>query len=441
MLLKFAKPEKRDLISVIQCNQEINGSEYEKALWLHDWLLDQLEYDNSLKWSSSESALTRGLGTCQAYESAYSKLLSAAGIENSETRDTYDGHTWNAVKLDGEWYQVDCTWDDTDDHWYNFDQRHLYFGLTDELMALAHPGHSNIYSAVDYNTRSTSLKDNYFVKNGDAFTWSENYRDRIQENLNVNKTEFTITADNASYPPSISGIQNGIIAYELNQKNWDTDECVIDLNVIGNVSNFIINISYFSKEENKLDKLAIENKDIIADGEYTISLAVNNNFVLDVKQASIDDYAKIQIYTDYRNKNQKWLIDHDEKGYVTIISSNSNKVLSIERASNKILLYQSKYANLDTQKWIISKNEKGYQIHSAVDYDYVIDLKGGVVSNGSAIQLYSNYLNDAQIWNFRQIIKITRHLHMKAMNHDIYSLFCTLYLDISFFLANILLIV
>ena len=162
---------------------------------------------------------------------------------------------------------------------------------------------------------------------------------------------------------------------------------------------------------------------------------------MDVKQASIDDYAKIQIYTDYRNKNQKWLIDHDEKGYVTIISSNSNKVLSIERASNKILLYQSKYANLDTQKWIISKNEKGYQIHSAVDYDYVIDLKGGVVSNGSAIQLYSNYLNDAQIWNFRQIIKITRHLHMKAMNHDIYSLFCTLYLDISFFLANILLIV
>lgn len=35
----------------------------------------------------------------------------------------------------------------------------------------------------------------------------------------------------------------------------------------------------------------------------------------------------------------------------------------------------------------------------------------------------------------------TRHLHMKAMNHDIHSLFCTLYLDISLFWANILLIV
>ena len=104
-------------------------------------LLQQLDYDHSLKWSSAESALTRKLGTCQAYESAYSKLLTAAGITNAETRDTYDGHTWNAMKLDGKWYQVDCTWDDTKDNYYNFDQTHLYFGLTDELMALAHNGH------------------------------------------------------------------------------------------------------------------------------------------------------------------------------------------------------------------------------------------------------------------------------------------------------------
>lgn len=84
--------------AVAECNSKTDGSEYAKALWLHDWLLEQLEYDKTLKWSSAESALTRGLGTCQSYESAYAKLLTAAGIENSETRDTYDGHTWNAMK-------------------------------------------------------------------------------------------------------------------------------------------------------------------------------------------------------------------------------------------------------------------------------------------------------------------------------------------------------
>lgn len=233
--------------AVAECNSKTDGSEYAKALWLHDWLLEQLEYDKTLKWSSAESALTRGLGTCQSYESAYAKLLTAAGIENSETRDTYDGHTWNAMKLDGQWYQTDCTWDDSSDNWYSFDQRHLYFGLTDELMAIAHPGHSKIYTTDTYATRSTSLADNYFVRTGDAAKWAKAYSDRIQKNLDAGKTEFEITADNASYPPSISGIQNGITAYALNQLTWTTDKAAVTLNATGSAKSFTFTAEYASE--------------------------------------------------------------------------------------------------------------------------------------------------------------------------------------------------
>ena len=233
--------------AVAECNSKTDGSEYAKALWLHDWLLEQLEYDKTLKWSSAESALTRGLGTCQSYESAYAKLLTAAGIENSETRDTYDGHTWNAMKLDGLWYQADCTWDDSSDNWYSFDQRHLYFGLTDELMAIAHPGHSKIYTTDTYATRSTSLADNYFVRTGDAAKWVKAYSDRIQKNLDAGKTEFEITADNASYPPSISGIQNGITAYAINQMTWTTDKAAVTLNATGSAKSFTFTAEYASK--------------------------------------------------------------------------------------------------------------------------------------------------------------------------------------------------
>ena len=232
--------------AVAECNSKTDGSEYAKALWLHDWLLEQLEYDKTLKWSSAESALTRGLGTCQSYESAYAKLLTAAGIENSETRDTYDGHTWNAMKLDGQWYQTDCTWDDSSDNWYSFDQRHLYFGLTDELMAIAHPGHSKIYTTDTYKTRSTSLADNYFVRAGDAEKWAKAYADRIQKNLDAGKTEFEITADNSSYPPSISGIQNGITAYAINQMTWTTDKAAVTLNATGNAKSYTFTAEYAS---------------------------------------------------------------------------------------------------------------------------------------------------------------------------------------------------
>ena len=230
--------------AVTRCNSETNGSDYSKALWLHDWLLEQLDYDNSLKWSSAESALTRSSGTCQAYERAYAKLLSAAGIENAETRDTYDGHTWNAMKLDGKWYQVDCTWDDSSENYYNFNRTHLYFALSDELMAIAHQGHNKIYTVGGYATPSNSLEHNYFVQNGDAQQWVESYRNRIQENLNNKNTEFSIQADNSAYPPSIYGIQNGIIAYVMNQNEWFANGKKVELVAKTNEAQFDFTVTY-----------------------------------------------------------------------------------------------------------------------------------------------------------------------------------------------------
>lgn len=121
-----ARPSVTQIVNdaVTQCRQETDGSEYDMALWLHDWTLDQLEYDHSLNRCSAESGLTRHQGACESYQRIYSKLLDAAGIANG--RITGNGHTWNAVKIDGKWCQMDLTWDDTSDNWYgDLDQRHL----------------------------------------------------------------------------------------------------------------------------------------------------------------------------------------------------------------------------------------------------------------------------------------------------------------------------
>ena len=113
-----ARPSVTQIVNdaVDLCRQETDGSEYDMALWLHDWTLDQLEYDHNLNWCSAESGLTRHQGTCESYQRIYSKLLDAAGIANG--RVTGNGHTWNAVKIDGKWCQMDLTWDDTSDNWY-----------------------------------------------------------------------------------------------------------------------------------------------------------------------------------------------------------------------------------------------------------------------------------------------------------------------------------
>lgn len=192
-----ARPSVTQIVNdaVDLCRQETNGSEYDMALWLHDWTLDQLEYDHSLNWCSAESGLTRHQGTCESYQRIYSKLLNAAGIANG--RIAGNGHTWNAVKIDGKWCQMDLTWDDTSDNWYgDLDQRHLYFGLTDELMAIAHSDHTANYQKDDYAYRSIDLSNNYFVRNGKADEWVEKYADRIQQHLDAREESFSIDADN-----------------------------------------------------------------------------------------------------------------------------------------------------------------------------------------------------------------------------------------------------
>lgn len=232
-----ARPSVTQIVNnaVDLCRQETNGSEYDMALWLHDWTLDQLEYDHSLNWCSAESGLTRHQGTCESYQRIYSKLLNAAGIANG--RITGNGHTWNAVKIDGKWCQMDLTWDDTSDNWYgDLDQRHLYFGLTDELMAIAHSDHTANYQKADYAYRSTDLSNNCFVRNGKADEWAEKYADRIQQHLDAREESFSIDADNQSFPPSISGIQNGIVAYAMNQREWKTDGAKVELMAASSVT-------------------------------------------------------------------------------------------------------------------------------------------------------------------------------------------------------------
>ena len=232
-----ARPSVTQIVNgaVDLCMQETDGSDYDMALWLHDWTLDQLEYDHSLNWCSAESGLTRHQGTCESYQRIYSKLLDAAGIANG--RITGNGHTWNAVKIDGKWCQMDLTWDDTSDNWYgDLDQRHLYFGLTDELMAIAHSDHTANYQKDGYAYRSTDLSNNYFVRNGKANEWAEKYTDRIQQHLDAKEESFSIDADNQSFPPSISGIQNGIVVYAMNQREWIVQDAKVELTVTSNVT-------------------------------------------------------------------------------------------------------------------------------------------------------------------------------------------------------------
>lgn len=67
--------------------------------------------------------------------------------------------------------------------------------------------------------------------------------------MDAGETEFTIDADNASYPPSISGIQNGIIAYALNQREWYMNGEKVALKAVGEATKFTFTVSSITGEK------------------------------------------------------------------------------------------------------------------------------------------------------------------------------------------------
>ncbi len=95
-------------------------SDLEKVIILHDYLAVTCEYDyerlnNDTLPSTSYSAygvLVNRMAVCEGYALAYKYLLNQVGIDCYMVTSASMNHAWNMVKLDGQYYQVDVTWDD-----------------------------------------------------------------------------------------------------------------------------------------------------------------------------------------------------------------------------------------------------------------------------------------------------------------------------------------
>lgn len=131
-------------------------SDFQKAVILHDELVLKTEYAYD---PSMYNLLTEGKGQCIAYALAYARLLALVGIDSEVVSSSKMNHAWLKVKIDGEYYNVDPTWDDpiADRPGH---ASHAYFLYSDEafqagVKCSAHTDYESYYPA-------TSKKyDNY----------------------------------------------------------------------------------------------------------------------------------------------------------------------------------------------------------------------------------------------------------------------------------------
>lgn len=162
---------------------------------------------------------------------------------------------------------------------------------------------------------------------------------------------------------------------------------------------------YLSKQE-KLDQLAAENKNTLADGVYKIGNAQNSNYVLDIASGSKNNGANVQLYLSNGTTAQSFKVTHDTNGYVTFTNVNSGRALDVSggKVANYSNIQQYNSNGTKSQKWIVKKSNSGYTIISALDSNYVLDLSGGKVVNSQNIQLYQSNGSTAQQWSFEKNI-------------------------------------
>ena len=160
---------------------------------------------------------------------------------------------------------------------------------------------------------------------------------------------------------------------------------------------------YMTKQE-KLDQLAVENKNAIGDGVYKIGNAQNSNYVLDIASGSKNNGANVQLYLSNGTTAQSFTVSHDAQGYVTFTNVNSGRALDVSggKAANYSNIQQYNSNGTKSQKWIVKKSNSGYTIISALDSNYVLDLSGGKVVNSQNIQLYQGNGSTAQQWTFEK---------------------------------------
>ena len=90
-----------------------DGTEFDKILYLHDYFVQNYEYDHSLTIRDAYTFFTQKKGVCQAYMLALIAAAERLGMEALPVTSDAMKHAWNLVRIDGEWYHVDLTWDDT----------------------------------------------------------------------------------------------------------------------------------------------------------------------------------------------------------------------------------------------------------------------------------------------------------------------------------------
>ncbi len=90
----------------------------QKAMYIHDYIIQHVTYawdklgNPNFAEGYAYDALIGHRTICNGYADLFFDMANKAGLKTEFVASTKLDHAWNAVRINGKWYYVDCTWDD-----------------------------------------------------------------------------------------------------------------------------------------------------------------------------------------------------------------------------------------------------------------------------------------------------------------------------------------
>ena len=129
---------------------KVDMGDYEMELAIHDWIIGWGSYDLETLNHSPDAKpspdndnpygmLTYGKGICSGFTLTFQLFMDMLGIEcitvwGKATHDMEGQHAWNMVRIDGEWYCVDVTWNAPAGMELTEENKHKFFNVSSDFM-------------------------------------------------------------------------------------------------------------------------------------------------------------------------------------------------------------------------------------------------------------------------------------------------------------------
>lgn len=205
------------------CDECADRGDYEKELYLHDALVRLADYsDGGVNANTAAGALVDRNAVCAGYALGMKLLCDISGIDSCVVRGTAESdvgaeaHAWLIVKIGGEWYHVDPTWDDPVNENDRDQLTHAYFNLPTEWIKADHRDFT-----LPEGIACEETADNYFVRSGlycEGDDWRGVLKDAAGERFRSLPFETELRfADGALFDGAYEELMDGEINKVINE--------------------------------------------------------------------------------------------------------------------------------------------------------------------------------------------------------------------------------